>query len=461
MVFTTITTSLPKDVTLVTEDGKRLEAHSIILKAASTTFKSILQKSNTDKAADPNVIVYLPDFVYGQLALVLELIYLGKTKVADHLILDFKATAKSLGVFSNFKVEENIACTSLLDEGKGGREMDNFINNAKEYLKVEDGEIEDNGSKTDFKEGQMVDKTEDNYQIATNHPIIKIEMATTEKPRQQKIQRKKRKGKHTKTILFSDTKKQHNAKDTCLESQEKTCEYCGKQFKTDRQMPNYYRHMKKHKVMDEDCGCSTRFTSFIQKRWHLRVVHRGYFACDLCYQPSDYVFATEALLTNHKKDKHPENKEYDFTCSVVECNKTFKRQSSLSYHTMANHDDTSGPFCCVHCGKELANRSSLRSHEKRSHNPKRCPTCSKLVKNLRRHTMQVHTDDSDRKHQCDSCGKGFSDKQALKIHEMNVHIKARPYKCRYDCENDIGYNDLSNRNSHERKKHGGLFQDGA
>ena len=188
MVFTTITTSLPRDVTLVTDDGKVLEAHSIILKAASTTFKSILQKSDIDKAADPNVIVYLPDFVYGQLALVLELIYLGKTKVADHLILDFKATAKSLGVFSSFKVEENIACRSLLDEGKGGREMENSINNAKEYLKVEDGEIiADHGSKTDFNEGQMVDKTEDNCQIATNHPIIKIEIATTEKPRQQKM----------------------------------------------------------------------------------------------------------------------------------------------------------------------------------------------------------------------------------------------------------------------------------
>ena len=183
VVFTTITTSLPRDVTLVTNDGKVLEAHSIILKAASTTFKSILQKSDIDKAADPNVIVYLPDFVYGQLASVLELIYLGKTKVADHLILDFKATAKSLGVFSSFKVEENIACTSLLDEGKVGREMENSINNAKEYLKVEDGEIEDK----DFKEGQMVDKTEDNHQIATNHPIIKIEIATTEKPRQQKM----------------------------------------------------------------------------------------------------------------------------------------------------------------------------------------------------------------------------------------------------------------------------------
>ena len=121
VVFTTITTSLPKDVTLVTEDGKRLEAHSIILKAASTTFKSILQKSNTDKAADPNVIVYLPDFVYGQLALVLELIYLGKTKVADHLILDFKATAKSLGVQAlEISFAYRTASTGLFGKGRQG-----------------------------------------------------------------------------------------------------------------------------------------------------------------------------------------------------------------------------------------------------------------------------------------------------------------------------------------------------
>ena len=153
-VFSMIATSLPKDVILVTEDAKRLEAHSIILKAASTTFNSILQKTNNrGSSAESNTVIYLPGFAHEQLTLVVELIYLGKTKVADHLILDFKATAKSLGVFSSFKVEENIACTSLLDEGKGGREMENSINNAKEYLKVEDGEIEDK----DFKEGQMVD----------------------------------------------------------------------------------------------------------------------------------------------------------------------------------------------------------------------------------------------------------------------------------------------------------------
>ena len=41
---------------------------------------------------------------------------------------------------------------------------------------------------------------------------------------------------------------------------------------------------------------------------------------------------------------------------------------------------------------------------------------------------------------------------------MNVHLKLRPYKCRYGCE--FAYNDRSNRNAHEKKTHGNLFMTG-
>ena len=40
---------------------------------------------------------------------------------------------------------------------------------------------------------------------------------------------------------------------------------------------------------------------------------------------------------------------------------------------------------------------------------------------------------------------------------MNVHLKLRPYKCRFGC--DFGYNDFSNRNAHEKKKHGGRYEE--
>ena len=63
-----------------------------------------------------------------------------------------------------------------------------------------------------------------------------------------------------------------------------------------------------------------------------------------------------------------------------------------------------------------------------------------------------------KKHQCQDCEKGFISKHALDNHVMNVHLKLRPYKCRYGCE--FGYNDPANRNSHERKKHGKLYMVG-
>ena len=47
------------------------------------------------------------------------------------------------------------------------------------------------------------------------------------------------------------------------------------------------------------------------------------------------------------------------------------------------------------------------------------------------------------------------EKQKLEIHRMNVHLKLQPYKCRYGC--DIAYNDVSNRNQHEKRTHGKLF----
>ena len=93
------------------------------------------------------------------------------------------------------------------------------------------------------------------------------------------------------------------------------------------------------------------------------------------------------------------------------------------------------------------------------HNPTICPICGKTVKVLKVHLKKAHTDDSEKPFHCDQCGKGFCETAHKRAHQMNVHLKMRPYKCRYGCADNIGYNDLSNRNSHERKKHGGVFQE--
>ena len=70
------------------------------------------------------------------------------------------------------------------------------------------------------------------------------------------------------------------------------------------------------------------------------------------------------------------------------------------------------------------------------HNPKPCPICSKVVKNMRKHNLTTHTDNSMLKVKCETCGRGFKDTPSMKSHEMSLHIKTRPFKCRYKCPND-------------------------
>ena len=93
----------------------------------------------------------------------------------------------------------------------------------------------------------------------------------------------------------------------------------------------------------------------------------------------------------------------------------------------------------------------MKSHEEKMP----CPECGERVRHLKQHMRSVHTPDELKKFQCQDCGKGFEDKKKMEIHRMNIHLKLRPYNCRYGC--NISYNDTSNRNAHEKKNHGKLF----
>ena len=69
--------------------------------------------------------------------------------------------------------------------------------------------------------------------------------------------------------------------------------------------------------------------------------------------------------------------------------------------------------------------------------------------------MRVHQTEEYKKFICEHCDKRFFTSASLNKHIMNVHLKLRPYSCRYGCE--FAYNDVSNRNAHEKKTHGKLF----
>ena len=141
------------------------------------------------------------------------------------------------------------------------------------------------------------------------------------------------------------------------------------------------------------------------------------------------------------------------TFSCEECGKVCKSKQILRIHRQNIHEfrEVKKEICKI-CGLSVRD---LNRHMKIHVEKTPCPECNVMVKNLKLHVERIHTLDEDKRFQCQDCGKGFIRKGALEVHKMNVHLKQRPYKCRYGC--DIAYNDISNRRAHEKKKHGKLF----
>ena len=240
-------------------------------------------------------------------------------------------------------------------------------------------------------------------------------------------------------------------------AQDLLCTLCGEKFiKGSRKtiIYSYKRHMLKHQVENFTCDCpnapklSQKYEAqrvgrdFQAKERHMKVEHMGWIACQQC----SLCFETERQATKHT-EKH-KNSVVCHLCGFSAADKTL-----LLRHIKCHHEAV--PEQCPICGKTCKDKACLASHIKCVHEPATCTICGAVVKRIKIHMEQMHMDDSDKRYSCSDCGKGFMDKYALKKHVINMHTKSQPHQCRYGCDNR--YNDVSNRNAHEKRRHGGIF----
>ena len=196
---------------------------------------------------------------------------------------------------------------------------------------------------------------------------------------------------------------------------------------------------------ERKCNCGVIFQSKKKAAEHYRIVHLGHQKCGQCNK------VTATLdLTRHKCRPNPKKvaKKIAVTCS--KCNRLFNSYSALFYHNHAEHGQAA---TCDVCGKVFQSRVHLKEHRNRTHQEKTtCNICGLVVKHMKQHLDNVHKSDCDKRYRCEYCSKSFNQSDKMKRHQMSVHLKLQPFKCRYGC--DMAYNDRSNRNQHERKKHG-------
>lgn len=246
-------------------------------------------------------------------------------------------------------------------------------------------------------------------------------------------------------------KQKRMAKNVKITPRIKLCSHCGEEFniKDTKSEGAYSRHMKIHTIEKFKCDCEPTWKTNREKNFHMKCVHMGHFGCEPCVR----TFASEDVFKSHMELTHSGAKF--FICA--ECGFETHTKGNLQIHTQLSHDKEIQT--CNICGAQFEGTYRLKAHLKRTHNElKPCPYCGQFFKNINKHINTSHTADSEKKYQCKECGKGFIDITKLNGHMMNVHIRSRPYHCRYQC--GVSYNDRGNRNGHERSKHGGLWDNG-
>ena len=183
-----------------------------------------------------------------------------------------------------------------------------------------------------------------------------------------------------------------------------------------------------------------------EKKLKTEKIKKKKLKCRQCYKRFP-----EESFENHSCEKKVSN----FICNI--CGQIYKHKHHLNYHHKVAHENYKPPklHICHQCEFRCTSKKDLRRHLETHEEKKPCPECGLKVRQLNAHIKTVHTPDEMKNQICKDCGKGFLNLGKLNKHRMSVHLKLRPYNCRYGC--DISYNDTSNRNQHEKKSHGKLF----
>lgn len=176
-----------------------------------------------------------------------------------------------------------------------------------------------------------------------------------------------------------------------LEKNNKTCQYCDKEFKNDI---SYKRHLKIHVTKDE-------------------------FVCQICGK----TLRTNTALKRHSKI-HSNIRNH--ICPI--CDKGYYEAGDLTKHMKRHRGEK--PHLCTVCGKSFYESNVLNTHM-RSHNgdkPHKCQMCEKTFATSSQLEVHIKTHTGEKDHVCDICGMSFALKWYLNVHKRR-HTGERPYEC--------------------------------
>ena len=257
------------NVTLACADNQRIEAHKVILSAASSLFMELLTTCNQE-----HPIIFFEGMHIGDLARVVNFIYQGKVKIQKEDLNIFLGLAEQLKLkgFVNVKELPKLDNNDIIQKMKNNQYEFNDVvqstSNIQEIFVPLVKKMKPNNSKINA-DIPPVTKVKDEIFIETTYfdPLISKD-----------------------TIKFKYTKVEKGVQ----------CGYCDRQF-TDKS--NLHRHQKnKHEGTRYKCDhCEKVYRDQGNMSRHFKSFHAGVrFFCDIC----DYSARHKENVKKHKEKTH-------------------------------------------------------------------------------------------------------------------------------------------------------------
>ncbi len=198
-----------------------------------------------------------------------------------------------------------------------------------------------------------------------------------------------------------------------MESKRNVCKYCDFEGKGKRTLINHI--LKEHPKTKEATA---------QK------LHK----CHKCDYTTPYTYNLTLHMTNNHSDEKP------FKCNIVGCSKAYGNRAGLGHHQRYFHkigiDNSKEELQCEFCDRRFAIKCFLDRHKKSVHENIRKYKCDKCVfstdckKLLEEHIQAIHSEVKPAI-KCELCHKTFTFNSNLKRHKKSVHGDRQRYKCSF------------------------------